>query len=337
MKTWEILGFGLENLKQTVRATPEPGAGQLLVKVNAVSLNYRDKAIIEGAYLPHLMKMPIVPVSDFAGTVVGLGKGVTKFKVGDRVMSTMFPTWKNGVRHPKGVSEHALGGPIDGGLAEYALLSEAGAVRSPENLTDIEASTLPIAGLTAWTALAELGKLQREQTVVTLGTGGVALFATQLAVAMGARVIGLTGSEEKSELLQRLGADQVVNYKTYPKWHEKVLELTGGNGVDIVIDIVGGNNINKSVQAICNGGQVSVIGFLDGTTTTLDLFPVIFKAAQVRGTLVGSVEAFERLVDFVEKHNIKPVIEKTYSFDQAIQAFKHQEKGIVGKLVITND
>jgi len=337
MKTWEIQGFGLENLKQTSRATPEPGAGQLLVKMNAVSLNYRDKAIIEGAYLPHLMKMPIVPVSDFSGTVIGIGSSVTKFKVGDRVMSTMFPTWKSSVRHPEGVSEHALGGPVDGGLSEYALLSEAGAVRSPKSLTDIEASTLPIAALTAWTALSELGKLQSGQTVVTLGTGGVALFATQLAVAMGARVISLTGSEEKRELLQQLGADQVVNYKTYPDWHEKVLELTAGHGADIVIDIVGGNNINKSVQAICNGGQVSVIGFLEGTTTSLDLFPVIFKAAQVRGTLVGSVEAFERLVDFVEKHNIKPVIEKIYSFDQAIEAYKHLEKGAVGKLVISND
>lgn len=337
MKTWEIQDFGLENLKQTVRAIPEPGEEQLLVKVSAVSLNYRDKAILEGFYLPHLMKMPIVPVSDFSGTVVKIGSGVTKFKVGDRVMSTMFPTWKSGVRHPEGVSEHALGGPVDGGLAEYALLSEAGTVRSPENLSDSEAATLPIAALTAWTALHELGKLQSGQTVVTLGTGGVALFATQLAVAMGARVISLTGSEEKREFLEQLGAEHVVNYNKYPEWHEKVLELTAGQGADIVIDIVGGNNINKSVQAICNGGQVSVIGFLDGTTTTLDLFPVIFKAAQVRGTLVGSTEAFERLVDFVEKHSIKPVIEKTYSFDQAIEAYKHLEKGAIGKLVISND
>jgi NADPH:quinone reductase-like Zn-dependent oxidoreductase len=337
MKTWEIQGFGLQNLKQSSRSIPEPGPKQLLVKVAAVSLNYRDKAIVDGVYLPHLMKMPIIPVSDLAGTVVGIGNEVTKFKSGDRIMSTMFPTWTSGLRHPSGVSENALGGPVDGGLAEYVLLSETGVVRTPESLTDIQASTLPIAALTAWSALIEHGQLKSGQTVVTQGTGGVSLFATQLAVAMGAHVIALSGSEQKLELLKNLGANEVVNYKIYPDWHEKVLELTAGAGADNVIDIVGGSSINKSVQAIANGGQVSVIGFLEGITASLDLLPVIFKAAQVRGILVGSVEAFEKMVSFVAKHNIKPVIEKIYSFDNTIAAYRHLEQGPIGKLIITID
>ncbi|KAA2242727.1 NAD(P)-dependent alcohol dehydrogenase [Chitinophaga agrisoli] len=337
MKTWEIQGFGLENLNQATRPIPQPGTGQLLVKVSAVSLNFRDKAIIDGIYLPHLMKMPIVPVSDFAGTVVAIGNGITKFKEGDRVMSTMFPTWTTGMRHPSDVSLYALGGAVDGGLAEYALLSETGVVRSPDSLSDSEAATLPIAALTAWSALIEHGQLKSGQTVVTQGTGGVALFAAQLAIAMGARVISLTGSQEKQALLKQLGASDIVNYNLSPEWQEKVLELTGGNGADNIIDIVGGGNLNRSVQAVANGGQVSVIGFLGGTTASLDLLPVIFKAAQVRGVLVGSTAAFERLVKFIADNQIKPVIEKTYSFDEAVQAYRHLEKGAVGKVVIKID
>jgi NADPH:quinone reductase-like Zn-dependent oxidoreductase len=334
MKTWEMQGFSLENLKQTSRSIPKPGAKQLLVKVSAVSLNYRDKAIVDGVYLPHLMKMPMIPVSDFAGTIVETGAEVTKYKSGDRVMSTMLPNWASGLRHPLDVSQHAMGGPVDGGLAEYALLSEEGAIRVPDVLTDIEAATLPIAALTAWSALVEHGQLKSGQTVVTMGTGGVSLYATQLAVAMGARVIGMTGSEKKYELLKSLGANEIVNYNIIPEWHEKILELTDGFGADNIINIAGGDSINKSVQAAANAGQVSVIGFLGGTTAPLDLLPVIFKAVQVRGILVGSVEAFERMVEFVAKNHIKPVIEKVYSFDDAIEAYRHLDRGPVGKIAI---
>ncbi|RBQ07846.1 zinc-dependent alcohol dehydrogenase family protein [Pedobacter miscanthi] len=334
MKTWEIQGFGLHNLKRSDREIPRPGKGQILVKVAAASLNFRDKAIIAEMYLPHLMKMPIIPLSDIAGTVVELGDGVTKYNVGDRVMSHLFPTWKSGVRHPTDVSENALGGPVDGGLAEYIVLDENAAVRSPDSLTDIEASTLPIAALTAWTALFAHSPLRSGQTVVTLGTGGVALFAVQFAKAIGAKVIALSGSDDKLELLRKLGADEVINYNLNPEWQNKILELTDGIGADNVIDIVGGESISRSVQAVANGGQVSIIGFLGGTTASIDLLPVIFKAVQIRGILVGGLDAFEKMVDFIETHNIKPIIEKVYPFDETLEAFAHVDRGPVGKLVI---
>jgi NADPH:quinone reductase-like Zn-dependent oxidoreductase len=334
MKTWEIQDFGLENVKQTTREIPTPGPKEILVKVAAVSLNFRDKAIIDGIYFPHLMKMPIVPASDFAGTVAGVGSEVTKFKEGDRVTSLLFPNWKSGLQHPADVSDYALGGPVDGGLSEYAILTEEGAIKTPAGLTDAEASTLPIAALTAWTALVELGQLKKGQTVVTLGTGGVSLFAVQLASSMGARVIALSSSPEKLELLKKLGATDTVDYKANPNWQESVLELTGGAGVDNVIDIVGGTSLNKSLQAIRNGGQVSVIGFLEDISASVEILTVVFKAARIQGTLVGSAEAMARLVDYVAANNIKPVIEKTYAFDDAIEAYNHLAKGAVGKIVI---
>lgn len=160
MKTLEIQGFGLRNVRQVKRDMPSPGSKEILVKVAAASLNFRDKAIVDGIYFPHLMKMPIIPLSDFAGTVVEVGKDVTNFKAGDRVMSHLFPNWTSGLKHPADVSDYALGGPVDGGLAEYAILTEAGTVKTPTGLTDAEAATLPIAALTAWTALVELGGLQ---------------------------------------------------------------------------------------------------------------------------------------------------------------------------------
>ncbi|MES1249650.1 MAG: NAD(P)-dependent alcohol dehydrogenase [Chitinophaga rupis] len=338
MKAWELQGFGLQHLKQVSKDIPQPGPKQLLVKVSAVSLNFRDKAIAEGFYLPHLMKMPFVPISDTAGVVVSTGKEVTKFKSGDRVVSHLYPTWLTGLRHPADVSEHALGGPIDGGLAEYILLSETGAVKIPASLTDAEAATLPIAALTAWFALVEHGQLKKGQTVVTQGTGGVSLFATQLASALGARVIGLSSSDDKLGLLRELGATETINYRQYPDWHQKVLEMTGGRGADNVMDVVGGSSLNKSVQAVTDCGQVSIIGFLENISAPLDLLPVVFKAVQVRGILVGNLQAFESLVDFMVRNKIKPVIDHTYSFADAVTGgYRHLERGAIGKLVINID
>ncbi len=335
MKTWELHGFGLEYLKLTDRAIPKPGPNQLLVKVSAVSLNFRDKAIVAGIYLPHLMKMPLIPVSDAAGVVVEIGAEVTHFKPGDRVTSHLYPNWNNGLRHPSDVSDFALGGPVDGGLAEYMLLDEKGTVRSPESLSDIEAATLPIAALTAWFALVEHGQLKAGQTVVTQGTGGVALFAIQLASALGANVIALSGSDDKLERVKALGASGTINYVKNPEWQQTVIGMTDGRGADNLLNIAGGTTINKSVQATADGGQVSIIGFLENITANLDLLPVIFKAIQLRGILVGHLEAFKKLNTVIEEHHIKPVIDTVYSFSEATAAYHHLERGAFGKLVIS--
>ncbi len=335
MKTWELHGFGLEYLKLTDRAIPKPGPNQLLVKVSAVSLNFRDKAIVAGIYLPHLMKMPLVPVSDAAGVVVEIGTEVTHFKPGDRVTSHLYPNWTDGLSHPSDVSDFALGGPIDGGLAEYMLLDEKGALKSPESLSDMGAATLPIAALTAWFALVEHGRLQAGQTIVTQGTGGVALFGIQLASALGANVIALSGSNDKLERVKSLGASGTINYNENPDWERTVIELTDGRGANNILNIAGGTTINKSVQATADGGQVSIIGFLENITANLDLLPVIFKATQLRGILVGHLEAFKQMNTVIEKHNIKPVIDTIYSFNEAIAAYRHLERGAFGKIVIS--
>ncbi|MHA4812063.1 zinc-dependent alcohol dehydrogenase family protein [Flavitalea flava] len=334
MKAWELQGFGLKHLKQVERAIPKPGPKQILIKVNAVSLNFRDKAIAEGIYLPDIMRMPLIPVSDTAGVVVDAGKATSRFKPGDRVTSHLYPNWVSGLRHPSDVSLHALGGPVDGGLAEYMLLDEEGAVATPAGLTDAEGATLPIAALTAWFALVEHGQLQTGQTVVVQGTGGVSLFAIQLAAALGARVIALSGSDDKLELVRKLGASDTIDYKKNPEWHQQVLELTNGKGADNILDIAGGSSLNKSVRAVRDGGQVSVIGFLENITASLDLLPVIFKAAQVRGILVGNRDAFEAMNTVIGQHAIRPVIDITYPFDDVLSAYAHLERGAVGKIVV---
>lgn len=334
MKAWEIQGNGLENLKLVDRAVPTPGPKQLLVKVSAVSLNFRDKAILAGIYKPHLMKWPFVPVSDAAGVVVGTGTEVTLFKNGDRVTSHIYPNWISGMVQPVDVNENALGGPVDGGLAEFMLLDEAAAIRTSENLTDAESATLPIAALTAWFALVDHGRLKEGQTIVTQGTGGVALFGIQLASALGARVIALSGSDEKIARLESLGAPETINYLKNPEWQQTILELTNGRGADNILNIAGGSTINKSIQATTDGGQISIIGFVESLSANVDLLPVIFGATRINGILVGNLDAFKAMNAAIEKYNIKPVIDAEYTFENAIAAYQHLDKGAFGKIVI---
>jgi NADPH:quinone reductase-like Zn-dependent oxidoreductase len=334
MKVWELQDFGIENLKQVEKEIPQPGVNQLLVKVGAVSLNYRDKAIVEKVYLPEIMKLPIVPVSDLAGEVVSIGRGVTRFRAGDRVTSQLYSTWVEGKKHDLNTALSGLGGPIDGGLGEYILLDEQAAVPTPSSLTDEEAATLPIAALTAWNALTIHGNLQAGETVLVQGTGGVSLFALKLAKALGAKVIVTSSSDEKLEKAKLLGADYVINYKQFPEWHEEVLKITDGKGVDHIIEVVGGSNVETSLKATAVGGQIHVIGFLDGVSTSLDLLTLLFKGVRINGILVGNRNAFEEMNTVIEKHKIKPVIDHVYSLDQALDAYKHIERGAFGKIVI---
>ncbi|MGI4982441.1 MAG: zinc-dependent alcohol dehydrogenase family protein, partial [Janthinobacterium lividum] len=245
MKAWLLKDFGLKNLSQEDVATPQPQPGELLVKVGAVSLNFRDKAIVDGIYEPHLVPRPLIPVSDAAGTVVATGEGVSRFKIGDRVNSTLYSRWIDG---PPGPNEpdFCLGMPLPGGLAEYMIIHEESAVRAPGMMTDEQASTLPIAALTAWYSLMDVGNLQPGQTVLVQGTGGVSIFAAQIAVAHGARVIATSSSDANLAKVQALGVSAGINYKTHPDWEKNVLDLTDGKGVDITIDVAGGNGLNQS-------------------------------------------------------------------------------------------
>ena len=314
MKAWLLKDFGLNNLQLEEIPTPIPKAGELLVKVGAVSLNYRDKAIVDGFYEPHMVPKPLIPVSDAAGTVVAIGEGVSRFRIGERVNSTLYSRWIDG---PPGPNEpdYCFGSPLPGALAEYMIIHEESAVKAPDMMSDEEASTLPIAALTPWYCLMDVGNLQPGQTVLVQGTGGVSIFAAQIAVAHGARVIATSSSDENLAKIKKLGVSEGINYKTCPHWEQKVLELTDGKGVDITIDVAGGDGLNQSVLATKAAGIITQVGFLNGQTSSLNLMPVIFRQTTIRGIAVAPRTSFERMNPFLDKHQIKPVIDHVYAFE----------------------
>ncbi len=333
MKAWEMQDFGLKNLKLVERPTPKPGPNELLVRVSAASLNYRDKVVVEGFYGRERMPRHLIPVSDAAGVVEQVGPGVTRFGEGARVTTHLYSRWVAGDPKPDEV-DYCFGGPLPGGLAEYMIIPEVGAVEAPASLSDAEAATLPIAGLTAWFALVDHGGLEAGRTVLVQGTGGVSVFAVQLASAMGARVIATSSSDEKLARVKALGATDLINYAKTPDWQDVARELTSGKGVDHVLDVVGGESINRSIQAARVGGHVALIGFLGGQVASVDLLPVLLRQTRLQGLIVGHRQAFEAMNRFIEDRAIKPVIDSTYPFSDAIRAFEHLDRGPFGKVVI---
>ncbi|MDF2920794.1 MAG: alcohol dehydrogenase [Microbacterium sp.] len=333
MRAWTLADFGFDNLKMTEVETPAPGPHELLVKVSAVSLNFRDKALVEGIYSPEKMPKGLIVGADSAGVVVSVGEDVRRWKAGDRVTSHFYSTWIDGPwdqRH----TDNMIGGPLDGGLAEYMLLHEDRVVASPAHLSDQESATLPIAALTAWYSLFQHGRLKPGGSVVVQGTGGVSLFAIQLAAASGARVIATSSSDEKLQVAAALGASELINYRLTPDWAAQVLELTEGEGVDVVIDVAGGDGINDSVRAAKAGGVVAVIGFLAGQTANLDLMNVLFRQTTIQGVAVGTRAAFEDLTRFMEEHDVRPVIDSLFSFEEVPAAYDRLAEGPVGKVVV---
>lgn len=333
MKAWLLKDFGLDNLEMGDVPTPQPKAGELLVKVGAVSLNFRDKAIVDGIYEPHLVPKPLIPVSDAAGTVVAVGDGVTRFQVGDRVNSHLYSRWLDGAPGPDEPA-YCFGSPLPGGLAEYMIIHEDSAVGAPDNMSDEEAATLPIAALTAWYALVDFGQVQPGQTVLVQGTGGVSIFAVQIATALGAKVIATSSSDKNLQAVKALGAVAGVNYRSTPKWEEEVLKLTDGKGVDLLLDVAGGDGIKQSIAATKASGRIAQIGFLTGQTVQLNLMPLIFRQTTIRGIAVAPRSSFDRMNVFLNAHNIRPVIDQVYPFEQAHEAYKHLARGAFGKVVI---
>jgi NADPH:quinone reductase-like Zn-dependent oxidoreductase len=333
MKAWLLNDFGLDNLQLGQVPTPSPKENEILIKVAAVSLNFRDKAIVDGIYEPEMIPKPLIPVSDAVGVVVAVGPGVTHLREGDRVNSHLYSAWVDGDPKPN-EPDFCYGAPLPGGLAEYMILNAESVVKAPVAMTDEEASTLPIAALTAWYSLMDYGHLQPGQTVLVQGTGGVSVFAVQIASAFGAQVIATSSRDENLAKVKALGAWQGINYKQHPDWEKKVLELTNGRGVDQLLDVVGGDGLNQSVAATRVGGHISQIGFLAGQTAKLDLMRVIFRQTAIRGIAVGSARSFERMNGFLNQHRIKPVIDQVYPFEQAREAYEHLGRGAFGKIVI---
>ncbi|MHA7207909.1 zinc-dependent alcohol dehydrogenase family protein [Arthrobacter sp. MDT1-65] len=333
MRAWMLDDFGLENLNLHEIPTPDPGEGELLIKVFAASLNYRDKALVDGIYAPEKMPKGLIPVADFAGVVAAVGAGVTKHSVGDRVTSHFYSTWQDGPWLPE-YADFQVGGPLDGGLAEYQVLSENAVVPTPAGLTDEQAATLPIAALTPWFAMREYGNIGAGDTILVQGTGGVSIFAIQIASALGARVIATSSSDDKLIRARQLGATDTINYRTTPDWAAEALRLTEGLGVDLVIDVVGGDGLKDSIRAARGGGMVAIVGFLDGQTTQLDLMDVIWHQTHIQGIAVGHRRSFQDLVTFLDDHHINPVIDTVYDFADAHAAYDQLARGAFGKIVI---
>lgn len=333
MKAYQLHKFGLENLVQDNVEEPSPSYGEVIVDIKAVSLNFRDLMVVKGIYNPN-MPLPSVPVSDGAGTVCSVGEGVKIFKVGDKVMSHFISDWIDGKLQQEMVNS-TLGMPGPGLLREKVALPEHALLPVPENYTFPQASTLPIAALTAWSALVTEGNLRAGQTVLTLGTGGVSIFALQFAKAMGAKVIITSKDNEKLEKAKELGADFTINYKENPRWHKEVLKITGGTGADITVETGGAGTFEKSMAATRTNGVIAMLGALTGLKSDLLIAPVLMKRLKIAGILVDSKANFEAMVRAIEATKIKPVICKTFKFEEAIEAFKYMESGShFGKIVI---
>ncbi|MGM0884259.1 MAG: zinc-dependent alcohol dehydrogenase family protein [Bacillota bacterium] len=336
MKTYEIQGgFGLDHVIAAERPVPVPGPKDVLIKMLAVSLNYRDLGVIDGFYNPNL-KLPLIPVSDGVGEVVALGEQASRFKIGDRVSAIFTQSWISGEPTQEGWVS-TLGNPLDGLLAEYAVIHEEGLVRVPEHLTDEEAAALPCAGVTAWHAIVEEGRVKAGDTVVVQGTGGVSLFALQFAKLHGATVIVTSSSNEKLERARSLGADFGVNYRSNPDWDKAVLEYTDGRGADLIVDLGGAATLNRSLTALRVGGQISIVGILSGASVEgFDIVPAILKKARLQAINVGSRDMFEAMNRAIGQNALRPAIDRVFPFEQAVDALHYLAKGThFGKICIT--
>lgn len=325
---------GIDALHRAERPMPRLAPGQVLVRLHAWSLNYRDLLIIQGLYPVAVAGKELIPVCDGAGEVVAAADDVTHLAKGDRVVTSFFQGWIDGpLTHP--AMGTALGGAMDGVLAEYAALSAQGVVKIPDGMSYEHAATLPCAGVTAWHALIESGNLQAGQTILALGTGGVSIMGLQIAKARGARVILTSSSDEKLARVKSLGADGLVNYKNHADWEAQVLALTGGAGVNHVLETGGAGTFAKSMKALALHGQVNIIGVLTGLQNDTDFGPVLVKTARVQGIYVGSRAMLERLLQEFAAKRIAPVIDTVFPFDQCVEAYRYLAAAQhVGKVVI---
>lgn len=334
MKAYEVQEFGLDKLALVDRPMPEPAAGEVLVKFHAASLNYRDIMIVSGTYNPK-MKLPTIPISDGAGEVAAVGDGVTKWKVGDRVMPIFAQRWYDGdPSEEKRKTSLGASPEWDGVLREFGAFSQDSVVRIPEHLSYEEASTLPCAGITAWNAIAVSGRVKPGDSVLTLGTGGVSIFAIQFAKLFGARVVSTSGSAAKIEKLGELGVGETVNYREREDWDKAVGEIVGKPGVDHVVEVGGAGTLNKSINAVRIGGHVGLIGALTGAAG-FSPTAVFMKSIRLQGIYTGSRAMFEDMNKAISVNRLKPAVDKVFEFDQAGEALKYMESGShFGKVVV---
>lgn len=335
MKAAVIVRPGLDNLIIEELPTPAPGPGEVLVRLRAAALNFRDTLTVVGGYGSRQKQERLIPLGDGAGEVAELGAGVTSWQRGDRVIACLMPNWQGGEMSEE-KSAASLGGSIDGCATEYRVFPATGLVRTPEHLSDIEAATLPCAALTAWSAVISQGQVGPGDIVLTQGTGGVSLFALQFARLAGARVIATSSRPDRLQRLLELGAGDVINYREVPDWGRRARALTGGRGVDHVVEVGGAGTLAQSIRAVRVGGTLSLIGVLGGAKPDFNLAHVVMQNIRLQGVTVGSRDQLEHMVAAIAAHKLKPVIDRVFPLAEIRAAIEHLGAGRhVGKVCIS--
>jgi NADPH:quinone reductase-like Zn-dependent oxidoreductase len=325
LKVVEISGeFGIDRLRIADRDDPVPGPGQVLLQMKAASLNYRDWLTVTGTYNPR-QPLPLIPCSDGVGVIAGVGAGVERVARGDRVMPIFAQSWIDG-KPDRDKLRSTLGGPLDGVLAEAMVVDARSVVRAPEHLSDVEAACLPCAGVTAWSALVVHGGLSAGERVLVQGSGGVSIFALQLARALGAEVYAISGRDDRLAEMRKMGVSGTVNYKTVPEWGREIRQLSDG-GVDVVVDVGGGATVPQSLAAVRMGGRICQVGNLGGGTVELNLIPLFMSQIRLQGLLVGDRVAFEALTSAMSEHDIRPRVDRVFEWTRVGEALEYLASG----------
>jgi NADPH:quinone reductase-like Zn-dependent oxidoreductase len=336
MRVFQIEGdWSLDHLRLAQRPVPEPGAGQVLVQMKASSLNYRDLVVPQRGYGQYTGSLPLIPVSDGAGIISAVGPGVTRVAVGDRVCPNFAQTWLTGEPDLERLTQ-ALGGPIDGTMTEFMCLSEQGVVKVPAYLSDLEAASLPCAALTAWSALTTASTKAGDRVLVQ-GCGGVALFAVQWAKLFGAHVTVITSSAEREQRVRQLGADATLNYRSVPEWARATREFTQGRGYDLILELGGEKTLPQSLRCIRPGGTIAMIGVLSGNMLATSLGPIITRQVRLQGVTIGHRDGFEAMLRAMAQHQVHPVIDKIFAFEDLKEGMAYLRSGAqFGKVCIAH-
>lgn len=335
MKVFQIQDdWSMDNLKIAACDQPEPGPGEVLLRMKAASINYRDLVVPLRGYGSFTGTLPLVPISDGVGEVMEIGAGVTRVARGDRSCPMFMQKWIAGEPDLTRIAA-TLGGPMDGVMQEYMVVNEEGLAKAPEYLTDVEAATLPCAALTAWSALVTEGNVKAGDRVLVQGTGGVSLFALQFAKLLGAKVVVISSSDDKLKRAAALGADEGLNYTNVPEWAKEVKKMTGGNGVDHIVEVGGEKTLPQSLRAIRPGGTISMIGVLSGANMGVSLGLIVTRKVRLQGITVGHRDSFEAMAQAMAQHQVKPVVDRVFVFEELKEAMAYLRQGAhFGKICI---
>ncbi len=337
MRVQEIVGdWGLDQVRRGTRNDPAPRRGEVLLRMRASSLNYRDLVVLRRGYGRHTGTLPLVPLSDGVGEVIAVGDEVDRVAVGERVCPLFFPRWLAGEPDEARLSQ-SLGGPLDGTMSELMVASQEAVSRVPQALDDVQAASLPCAALTAWSSLAVLAATRPGDHVLVQGSGGVSLFALQFALLFGARVTVVSSSDEKIERLRAMGACAAVNYTRTPEWAHAARDTTGGRGFDHIVEVGGERTLPQSLRCVRPGGTISMIGVLSGAAIAGSIGYVVTRAVRMQGVTVGHRDAFEAMCRAIEQHRVEPVVDRSFAFDEIVEAYRYLASGRhFGKVCISH-